>query len=316
MKPIIISGSIAYDHIMNFPDSFKHHILPDQIHILSVAFVVEKLQKNLGGTAANIAHTIKLLGGEPLMIGPIGSDDADFQAHWKKHGINTSYIKRIDDVLNASAHITTDKDDNQITAFYPGALNRHEGIDISNVQEHANVAIIGPTYKETMIKHAKQCSEADIKFCFDPGQQMPAFTKQELMMLIGQATYLIGNDYEMKLLEDKTGWSTNELFDHVEVVILTLGEQGSVIMTKDERHDVPACSVTSVEDPTGAGDAYRAGFFTALAHGETLKTCGQVGSVAAAYAVEKYGTQNHDFIRQDFADRYEKTYGERLVMFD
>ncbi|PIR74525.1 MAG: carbohydrate kinase family protein [Candidatus Magasanikbacteria bacterium CG10_big_fil_rev_8_21_14_0_10_47_10] len=314
MKNILVSGSLAYDYIMSFPDSFKHHILPDQIHILNVAFTVEKLQKNLGGCAGNIAYTIKLLGAEPLIVAPIGSDAQEYFLHWEKQGIRTEYIEKIDSVLTASAYITTDKDDNQITAFYPGALMRDENVKIETVRENTALAIISPTNKHTMIAHAKECAEKNIPFCFDPGQQITALSAQELMLLIGQATYVIGNDYEIRLLEEKTGWSTEQMLEHVEFLILTLGENGSTIHTKEEVIQVAACPVLSVEDPTGAGDAYRAGFFTALSAGEPLRACGQAGSVAAAYAVEKYGTQNHAYMPKEFMARYEKTYGTKISL--
>lgn len=308
MKHILISGSLAYDYIMDFPDSFRHHILPEQIHILNVSFTVDKLQKNLGGCAGNIAYTAKLLGAAPLIVAPIGSDDEVYQAHWKKHGIITNYIPRIGDVLSASAYITTDKDDNQITAFYPGALAHDQDLNIKDVEEDVALAIIGPTKKETMIAHAKACADRDIRFCFDPGQQITSLSPQELMLLIGQATYVIGNDYEIRLLEEKTGWKAEKLLEHVEVLIVTLGEKGSLIKTKGEEIEIAPCTALSVEDPTGAGDAYRAGFFTALAAGEPLRVCGQVASVAAAYAVEKYGTQNHFYTTDEFTKRYEQTY--------
>lgn len=307
--PILISGSLAYDYIMDFPDSFKNHILPDQIHILSVSFVVDQLKKNFGGTAGNIGYTMKLLGGEPMIAAPLGSDAHDYLAHLEHHHIDTARIPVITNVNTASAHIVTDKDDNQITAFYPGALNSIPELPENLKLESIELAIISATKKEAMIAHAKACYEQHVPIVFDPGQQLTALSPQELSMLIGQAKFLIANDYEMKLIEEKTGWNSEELINHVEVLITTHGEKGSHIRTRDDFFEIAPCPPLSVDDPTGAGDAYRAGFFTAYIKGHDLKTCGQVASVAATYAVEHYGTQNHMFTKAEFDKRYQETYG-------
>ncbi|MFA4830842.1 MAG: carbohydrate kinase family protein [Patescibacteria group bacterium] len=309
---ILISGTIAYDFIMDFPDSFKNHILPDQIHILNVCFTVDKLHKNYGGTAANIAHTVKLLGGEPIVFSPMGTDGKDYLDYLNKKGINTNYIIIAKEKLTGSAHITTDKDDNQITAFYNGAHSEAAKLNISDVKEKIDFALISPTQKDAMVKHAKECYDLKIPFVFDPGQQIPALSPQELMAAIGQAKFLIGNDYEMKLIEEKTGWDGHEMLNHVGVLITTLGSKGSIITTKNKILEIMPCQPRSTDDPTGAGDAYRAGFFTAYVNGHDLKTCGQVGSVAATYAVENYGTQNHRFTLKEFEGRYRETYGETI----
>lgn len=309
---ILISGSLAYDYVMDFPDSFKNHILPDQLHILNVSFVVDKLNKNFGGCAGNIAYTMKLLGEEPVVLGALGADAADYLEHFKKAKLKTDYIKKVEDKFTASAHITTDKDDNQIIAFYSGAGEESADLSINNITEKLELALIAPTKKESMIRHAKECYELQIPFVFDPSHQLTAFTAQELMLLIGQARFFIGNDYEMKLTQEKTGWDMAELLRHVEVAVTTLGEQGSVITTKDGNIEIGICPASSVDDPTGAGDAYRAGFFSAYARGLDLKTCGQVGAVAATYAVENYGTQNHRFKVSEFKGRYEKAFAEGL----
>ena len=309
---VLISGSLAYDYIMDFPDSFKNHILPDQLHILSVSFVVDQLKKNFGGTAGNIGYTMKLLGGEPIITAPLGSDGGDYFNHLKKYHIATDHIFVVDEVNTASAHIVTDKDDNQITAFYPGALNEIPKIMENLKLESIELAIIAATKKETMIEHAKICYEQKIPMVFDPGQQMTALDARELCMLIGQAKFLIANDYEMKLMQEKTEWDMEEMLKNVEMIITTRGEKGSTITHKEGSIDIAPCPPMSVDDPTGAGDAYRAGFFTAYVRGENLKTCGQVASVAATYAVEHYGTQNHMFTKKEFAERYRETYGEEI----
>ena len=305
---------MAYDYIMAFPDSFKNHILPDQIHILNVAFVVDKLKKEYGGCAANIAYNCKLLGGSPIILAPLGRDGKEYIDRMKSWEINTGYIPLSKDKLTSSAHITTDKDDNQIIAFYPGAGLDAPRLHVTEVKEKIDLALISPTDKDAMIQHAKECEEKNIPFVFDPGQQITALSPQELMLIIGQAKFLIGNDYEIKLMLDKTGWSEANIFEHVEVLIKTLGPKGSVVRTINEIFEIPACPPQSVDDPTGAGDAYRAGFFSAYVKGENLETCGRVGSVAATYAVENYGTQNHDYILEDFEKRYQETYGEKISL--
>ncbi|MFH1946940.1 MAG: carbohydrate kinase family protein [Candidatus Magasanikbacteria bacterium] len=307
---ILISGSLAYDYIMDFPDSFKNHILPDQIHILNVCFVVDQLNKNYGGVAGNIGYTMKLLGGNPIIFAPLGKDGEDYITYLKKVGINTDHIPVSKERLTSSAHITTDKDDNQITAFYNGALSEASNLSIGSVKEDIKFTLISPTDKNAMIKHAKECYDLKIPFCFDPGQQITAFSPQELMAVIGQAKFLIGNDYEMKLIQEKTGWDMSEMLNHVEVLITTLGDRGSVITTKDQIFEVGICQPLSVDDPTGAGDAYRAGFFTAYLQGCDYQTCGQMGAVASTYAIENYGTQEHKFSIDEFKKRYEDAFGE------
>lgn len=311
---VLISGSLAYDYIMDFPDSFRNHILPDQIHILNVCFVVDNLKRNFGGVAGNIAYTMNLLGSEPIIFSPLGNDGQDYFNYLKNLRLIVDYINFVEEKMTSSAHITTDKDDNQITAFYNGALAKAVDLSIKNIKNKIEFALISPTQKEAMIKHAKECYEQKIPFCFDPGQQITALTAQELMMVIGQAKFLIGNDYEIKLIQEKTGWGMDDLLKAVEIVIITIGERGSLVITRKEAIEIGACPADSVDDPTGAGDAYRAGFFSAYVRGLDLRTCGQVGAVAGAYAVEKYGTQNHIFTLEEFKIRYEKNFGSKLEL--
>lgn len=304
---ILISGSLAYDYIMDFPDSFKNHILPDQIHILNVCFVVDKMQKNFGGCAGNMAYTMKLLGANPLIFAPLGND-ADVYLGWlKKNELETKYIPIEKEKMTSAAYITTDKDDNQIIAYYNGAADSAIELSIADVNEKIDLALITPTKKEAMLKHAKECYDKKIPFVFDPSHQLTAFTPQELMATLGMAKFYVANDYEMKLTQEKTGWDMKELLNHVDVVVTTLGDKGSIIQTKDTMIEVGICPARSVDDPTGAGDAYRAGFFTAYVNGHDFKTCGKYGAVAATYAVEHYGTQNHSFTKDEFIGRLDKS---------
>lgn len=311
---ILVSGSLVYDHIMNFPDSFKNHIMPEQIHILNVCFMVDKLERSWGGTGGNIAFTMKMLGGEPLLLSVLGKDGRDYLEYMKEFDIKTDYILTDKKLATASAYITTDADDNQITAFFGGPLPQAKNKKIAeHVKEKFNLAIISPTDKEVMVQHLKECKEMGIKAVFDPGQQITAFSDIELKKMISQAEFVIGNDYEIKLLQERTGWSEEEILQNTKFLITTLGEKGSVIKTADgETITAGVCAPHSFDDPTGAGDAYRAGFFVGYEKGESLKVCAQMGSVAASYAIETYGTQEHKFTKEEFCERYEKAFGEKL----
>ncbi len=308
---VLISGSLVYDHIMNFPDAFKNHILPDQIHILNVAFMIDKLEKSWGGTAGNIAYNLKLLGGEPLIISTVGNDADSYLSHFKKNNIATNLITTDEKRPTASAFITTDNEDNQIIAFYGGPLDSTPAIKVDPANR-PSLVLVSPTYKEVMKNHLKQAKEQGLTVVFDPGQQLPAFSGDELKSMIALSDIVIGNDYEMKLLQERTGYTAQNMLEHATMIITTLGERGSAIATKDGVTEVAACPPLSVDDPTGAGDAYRAGFFFGYEKGLDLKTCGQIGSVAASFTIESYGTQNHTFSKEQFAERYKKTYAEEF----
>ena len=309
---IAISGSLAYDFIMDFPDEFKNHIMPDSLHILNVCFMIDKLNKSWGGTAGNIAYTMKLLEQEPLMLSALGKDASEYMAHFEKNNLSTKYIIKDKDQFTSSAHITTDKADNQLTAFYNGPLERSLEQNIKDIEEKVNLVIVSPTQKEVMIKHLKEAHELGLETVFDPGQQITAFSEIELKKMIGQADFLTGNDYEIKLISKKTGWSLEEILKYVKVLVITLGSRGSIIRAGDETVEVGICSPQSVDDPTGAGDAYRAGFFSGYVSGYDFKKCGQMGSVASSYAIENYGTQAHGFTKTDFEERYKKAFNEEI----
>jgi adenosine kinase len=312
---ILVSGSLAYDFIMNFPDSFKNHIMPENMHILNVCFMVDELRRSWGGTGGNITYTMNLLGGEPVIVSAAGKNGDEYVRYFKEHNIKTDYIYIDPNQLSASAFITTDADNNQITAFHNGPLGLASNISLRDIKEKFSVAIIAPTQKEVMIKHLKECQELGVEAVFAPGQQITAFDGLELKRMIDQAHFVIGNDYEIKLMQERTGWSGEEILKNTKVLITTMGEKGSIISTSDgEVIEVGVCPPESFDDPTGAGDSYIAGFFTAYQQGLDLKTCGQVGSVAASYAIETLGTQEHDFTREEFCARYEKAYGTKLVL--
>lgn len=311
--PILVSGSLCYDHIMNFPDSFKNHIMPSQIHILNVCFMVDKVERSWGGTGGNIAYTMKLLGGEPILLAAAGKDGEEYINRLKLLGVNCNYVVKDTKQLTAGAFITTDADDNQITAFFNGPLVLATQTSVTEVKEKISLALISPNQKEVMVKHLKECFEVGIKTVLDLGQQITVFDGIELKKMVSQADFVIGNDYEIKLLQERTGWSEEEILQNTEVLIITLGEKGSVIKTSSgEKITVGVCAPLSADDPTGAGDAYRAGFFVGFERGFDLRTCGQMGAVAASYSVETYGTQTHKFTKEEFEQRYQKAFGDIL----
>lgn len=310
---MFISGSLVHDYIMNFPDAFRRHILPDQIHILNLSFMVDTLERSWGGTAGNIAYTVKLLGGEPSVVSALGKDGQDYQAHCKAHGISDEHIFVDDKQFTATAYITTDVDNNQIAAFYPGPLKKAADIDARDILKAGDIAIIAATQKEAMMRHVRDAAAAGMRVVFDPGQQMTAFSAAELKDMIERSEFVIGNDYEIKLMEDRTGWGAKEILHACRVLITTLGERGSVVSTRDGALiEIPPCPPQSCDDPTGAGDAYRAGFFVGVQQDFDYAVCGRMGSTAASYAIETPGTQAHAFTKEAFCDRYEKTFGDPL----
>ncbi|MCX6780120.1 MAG: carbohydrate kinase family protein, partial [Candidatus Magasanikbacteria bacterium] len=267
-------------------------------------------ERSWGGTAGNIAFTMKMLGGEPLVLSVLGKDGRDYLEYLKESGIKTDYIFSDPKQATATAYITTDADDNQITGFFGGPLGQaKERTIVDTIKEKFDLAIIAPTDKEVMMHHLKECKEMGIKTVFDPGQQITAFSEIELKKMISESEFVIGNDYEIKLLQDRTGWSAKEILENTEYLIVTLGEKGSIIQTaQGETIEAGVCPPLSFDDPTGAGDAYRAGFFVGYEKGKDLKTCAQMGAVAASYAIETYGTQQHKFTKQEFCERYETTF--------
>lgn len=307
----LICGSAAYDNIMVFEDSFKNHILPDQIHILNVAFLVPELRRQFGGCATNIAYNLKLLGEDPLPMATVGQDFDPYSQWLDKHGIRQDHIKVLDDVFTAQAFITTDLDDNQITAFHPGAMNRSEENRVGDAKG-VKVGMVSPDGRTGMVEHAAQFAEAGIPFIFDPGQGLPMFDGEDLRRFVDQCTWVTVNDYEWQLLKDRTGWDVPDLVKHVDALIITRGGDGSKIHTKEAEYDIPAAKPSAIEDPTGCGDAYRAGLLHGLLHDMDWETTGRIASLCGAIKIEKHGTQNHAFTRQEFEDRFKAAFGRSI----
>ena len=299
----LICGSLAYDTIMVFPDRFKHHILPEKIHILNVAFLVPEMRREFGGTAGNIAYNLQLLEDKPLIMATVGEDFTNY-LHWlNKNGLNTTHIKTIAESFTAQAFITTDLDDNQITAFHPGAMNESHQNSVKDAK-HVTLAIIAPDGRDGMFQHARECFEAGIPFMFDPGQGLPMFNGDELMQFIDMADYLAVNDYEAQLLQEKTGLTEQQLASKVKALIVTLGAKGSAIYADGQRFDIPCVEASVVVDPTGCGDAYRAGLLYGISRGWDWLTCGRLASVMGAIKIASRGGQNHKPSKTDIEALY------------
>ena len=307
----LICGSLAYDTIMVFQDQFKNHILPDKVHMLNVAFLVPRMRKEFGGCAGNISYNLKLLGGEPIPMGTVGQDFAPYREHFHSCEINLDYVKVIEDLYTAQAFITTDLDDNQITAFHPGAMMRsyeNHVRDVPNVE----FGIVGPDGREAMLQHAAEFAEKNIPFIFDPGQAMPLFDGAEFRAFIEQAHYVTVNDYESNVLQTRTGWSEKQIAERVKAYIVTRGPKGSYIHTTKETFDIPPAHERRVSDPTGCGDAYRAGLIFGMMKDMDLSTCGRMASLMGALKVEHPGTQNQRFTYDEFADQFRQQFGYAL----
>ncbi|MCU0868049.1 MAG: carbohydrate kinase family protein [Burkholderiales bacterium] len=304
----LICGSVAYDTIMVFPDRFRNHILPDQLHILNVAFLVPDMRREFGGTAANIAYSLKLLGADPVVMATVGQDFGDYATRFANLGIGRTHVRTIDGQFTAQAFITTDLDDNQITAFHPGAMNfAHENrvADAGDVR----LGIVAPDGRQGMIDHAAQFAAAGIPFVFDPGQGLPMFDGDALRTFIGQATYVAANDYEAKLIEERTGESIDAIARRVKAFIVTRGGDGSWIWVDGTRHEIPSVKAAAIVDPTGCGDSYRAGLLYGIANGLDWSVTGRLASLIGAIKIAHRGAQNHRFSRDEIATRYREAFG-------
>jgi len=298
----LICGSLAFDTIMVFGDRFANHILPDKIHILNVSFLVPQMRREFGGCAGNIAYNLKLLGDTGVPMATVGRDFAPYR-EWLAHsGVPTDHVRVIDGELTAQAFITTDLDDNQITAFHPGAMQHAHANRVSDALDIA-IGIVAPDGREGMLEHAAQFAAAGVPFIFDPGQGLPMFGPAELKRFISQARWVALNDYEWQLVQQKSGWGVSEITTRVEALIVTRGAAGSTIYTRGEELTVPAATARAVVDPTGCGDAYRAGLLHGLLHGLDWLETGRIASLMGAIKIESRGTQNHSFTREEFAVR-------------
>jgi len=300
---VTISGSLAYDRIMNFSEKFSDHILPDKIHDLNVCFQVNGVTENYGGTAGNIAYAMKLMGESPTLSATIGSDNHKYFEWLDTNDICREGIKVISEELTAGAYITTDMINNQITGFNPGAMKYSSELDFSELDPENDLILISPGNLDDMISYPQQCKVKGISYIFDPGQSLPVLQADDLVKVITGCKILIVNDYEFNLIQDKTGLGKDDLMDRAETTIITYGKTGSKIFYKNEVVEIPAYTASQVIDPTGAGDAFRGGLISGLINGKDLAGCGRLGSACASFAVECNGTQVYSFTREELDAR-------------
>ena len=309
-KAALICGSVAYDTILVFPDQFKSHILPDKIHILNVSFLVPEMRREYGGCAANIAYGLTLLGDRALPMATVGHDFGPYRERLVSLGLSLEHVKVIDEAFTAQAFITTDLDDNQITAFHPGAMQYAHLNKVSDVRAKVGLGIVAPDGRQAMIDHAEQFAAAGIPFIFDPGQGLPMFTGPELEHFIERASWVAVNDYEWGLMHQKTGLTQAQITDRVKALIVTRGADGSTVHTKERTWTIPCVRPRAVVDPTGCGDAYRAGLIHGLLHGLDWETTGRLASLMGAIKIETRGPQNHQFARPELLRRYGESFGQ------
>jgi adenosine kinase len=302
-KNIIVSGSLAFDRIMDFPGYFSEHILPEKIHVLNIAFQVDSVKEKFGGTAGNIAYALSLLGEHPVISGAIGHDYRRYFEWFEKNGITTDNIKIIENELTASAYITTDKADNQITGFHPGAMKYPAALDFDKLNPKETIVTVSPGNLADMLNYPAICKAKGIDYIFDPGQSLPMLEAANLTKAIEGCRILIANDYELELITSKTGLKKAALLKLAQIIIVTQGEAGSLVSTRDDEFRISAVTPRKAVDPTGAGDAYRGGLISGLVHGKSIRDCAMMGSVCASFCVECYGTQDYRFSKEEFNER-------------
>ena len=307
----LICGSIAYDTIMVFRDRFKNHILPDQLHILNVAFLVPDMRREFGGCAGNIAYTLKMLGGEPLIMATVGEDYHTYSVRLDKLGLGQEHIRPIPGAYTAQAFITTDLDDNQITAFHPGAMD-HSHVNHVREASAVTLGIVAPDGREGMLQHAREFHEAAIPFVFDPGQGLPMFSGAELLEFVQMADYVTVNDYEAQMLQERTGHTIEQLAKLVQAFVVTLGARGSLVHMRSGIIEIPCVKAAELVDPTGCGDAFRAGLLYGLSNGYDWPTTGRLASLLGSIKIGSRGGQNHRFSRDEIAERFSDAFATQI----
>jgi len=309
-KTTLICGSLAFDKIMQYNGRFGETLLADQLHKVNVSFLVPTLRTEYGGCSANIAYNLNMLGGDPLIMATIGQDGGEYLERFESLGIPTRAIRKIAHSYTAQCFVTADLDNNQINAFHPGAMQfSHE----NNVADCGplRVAIIAPDGREGMLKHARDCAALNVPFMFDPGQQLPMFSGAELIEFINEATYVAANDYEFEMLMDRTGLTLADIAGRLDALIVTRGEKGSEIYAKGERHEIPCVPAAAVVDPTGCGDAFRAGLLFGIVNGYDWPTTGRLASLMGSIKIAHQGGQNHVATKEQIADKFEAAFGYR-----
>ena len=307
---IIVTGSVAFDNIMDFPGHFHEHILADKIHMLNVSFLVDTLKKQRGGCAGNIAYSLALLGSHPKIYSSVGPDFAEYARQIESVGVDTSIVNAVQEQFTATCFITTDRDNNQITGFYPGAMARDAQLSLAPLGlVSQDLVVISPTEPQAMTRFARECRAGEVPYVYIPAQQIISLSREDLLVGIEGARVIIANDYEYEMMHNKTDLTAADMLRHAEVVVTTRGEAGSVVRTRDAEYAIPIAHPREVVDPTGAGDAYAAGFVHGLTHGFDLEVTGRIAALAAVYVIEYYGTQVHSYSRAEFAARYAENFG-------
>jgi adenosine kinase len=310
-KTTLICGSLAFDKIMQYHGRFAETLLADQLHKVNVSFLVPTLRTEFGGCSANIAYNLKMLGGDPLIMATIGQDGGEYLERFEQLGIATRGIRKIGHAYTAQCFVTADLDNNQINAFHPGAMQfAHE----NNVADQGplRVAVIAPDGRDGMLKHATDCAAQKVPFMFDPGQQLPMFSGAELIDFINKASYVAANDYEFEMLMDRTGLTLADIASRLDALIVTRGEKGSEIYAAGQRFEIPCVAAAAIVDPTGCGDAYRAGLLYGIANDFSWETTGRLASLLGSIKIAHQGGQNHVFTAAQIADRFEKEFGYRF----
>ncbi len=323
---IAVTGSMAFDYIMSFPGKFAEHILPDQIEILSVSFLVDSMRRERGGTAGNIAYNLALLDQPVLLMATVGQDAPEYIAGLRQRGVDTSGVLELATEFTASFFVSTDRVNNQIASFYTGAMAKAGKISFTDQDyKKIKIAIISPNDPQAMVKYVRECQDLDIPYIYDPSQQIPRLDPADLVKGIEEAKILIVNDYEFEMIKKQTGLGDTDIQKMVKTVVITQGEKGSLIRTTAsgpdgssgyKEFDIPPALPTRIAEPTGVGDAFRAGLITGLMRGYSWAVCGRLGSVAATYVLEQHGTQRHSYNRQQFAARYRQMFGDTEALED
>lgn len=313
---IIVTGSLAYDYIMNFPGKFSDHILPDKVHMLTVSFLVDSMKRLRGGTAGNIAYTLAMLGAKTAVVSAAGQDFGEYAEFMHKAGVNTDGIKRVANEFTASCFINTDQMNNQIVAFYPGAVVHAREVTLASLGlEKGDWVIISPTDPESMLRHTQECKKAGVSYIFDPGKQTPRLDKAQILGGIDGCAALIGNDYEFGMMARTAGITEQALIDMAPLTIITRGEEGSRLYVRGQAPiEVPVAKPSAMVDPTGAGDAYLGGLALGLSLGLPLATTGRIAALAATYCIELKGCQEHSYTKSEFLQRYAAVFGQKLEL--
>ncbi len=312
---IVITGSVAYDYLMGFSGKFREHIIAEQLENLSLSFLVESMKRQRGGVGGNIAYTMKLVGGDPTLFATVGQDFSDYRTWMEAQGIATDHVIEIADDFTASFFVNTDQEQNQIASFYTGAMAHARNYSLADRGlTGADMVIVSPNDPVAMVNYCQECRDLKIPYAYDPSQQVAFMSGEDLTASIPGATYLLGNEYEMAVIAKKTGWAQDDLRERVDNLIVTLADKGSIIYKGDEVIEIPAAKVTNIVEPTGAGDAYRGGFFAGLSLGLPWAVAGRIGALCGAYCLENLGPSTHSFAWAEFADRYAQNFGQEPLL--